>query len=311
MAEGGGEILRYVAGPGDAGRALRSLLRGQLGVSRTLLTRLKAAQGVLINGRPQWVDYRLQPGDEVQLFLPENPSAGFEPEDLPLDLVYEDPDLLVVDKPPGQLVHPVKKEQHGTLANAVAWRWQQQGWRAPVRPLHRLDRDTSGLVLFARDPWVYGHLLRQLEGRALEREYRALVLGRVDAEAGEVAAPIAPVPGSHILHGVDPSGRPALTHYVVLQRWPQATLLSLRLQTGRTHQIRVHMAWLGHPVLGDRLYGQEPSGGLAQPPRQMLHAARLGFRHPRSGATLEFISPLPSDMLAALATLASPEHLQG
>ncbi len=295
------ELLRYVVKPSDAGRTLRSLLRGQLGVSHTLLTRLKGAQGLLVNGGEQWVDYRLQPGDEVVLRLPEDPSAGFLPEDLPLCIVYEDDDLLVVDKPPAQLVHPVKKEQSGTLANAVAWRWREQGVQAPVRPLHRLDRDTSGLVLFARDPWVYGRLLSQLESRRLGREYRALVAGQLVDEAGAVTQPIAPAPRSRVLQQVDRAGKPALTHYAVLKRWSAATLLALRLATGRTHQIRVHMAWLGHPVLGDRLYGQ--AAAEPQPSRQMLHAARLELRHPRTGEALMLESPLPADMLALIAAL--------
>lgn len=301
---GEGELLRYTARPEDAGRTLRSLLRGPLGVSRTLLTRLKAVQGILVNGEPQWVDYRLCSGDLVVLRLPEDPSEGITPEDLPLQIVHEDDGLLVVDKPPGQLVHPVKKEQSGTLANAVAWRWQQQRVQAPVRPLHRLDRDTSGLVIFARDPWVYGRLLSQLTSRTLEREYRALVLGQVSDDSGEVTAPIAPVPGSRVLHRVDGAGKPASTRYTVLQRWPGATLLALRLGTGRTHQIRVHMAWLGHPVLGDRLYGGQAPAPAPVAPRQMLHAARVAFRHPRSGALLELHSPLPADMLAVMVALS-------
>lgn len=288
--------------PTEAGRQLRSLLGG-LGVSRTLLTRLKAAQGVLVNGSPAFVSSRVAAGDEIRLVLPEEPSAGIEPEDLPLHVVFEDDDMLVVDKPAHQLVHPVRSQRAGTVANAVAWRWRAQGLLVPVRPLHRLDRDTSGLVLFARNPWAYGRLLAQLQQRSLVREYQALVSGRVAADTGRITAPIGPVVGHRAKHQVDPAGKPAATVYHVLRRWPEASLLALTLETGRTHQIRIHMAHAGHPLLGDPLYGVAVPPGLPPLERQALHACHVSLRHPRTGAPLYFSSPLPADLAALVAAL--------
>lgn len=213
-----------------------------------------------------------------------------EPE---LEVVYEDADVLVVDKPAYLLVHPVTPGPTDTLADRVVRYCAARGVPARAHPVSRLDRDTSGLVLFARSPEVHRRLAGQLAARTLRRGYLALVDGEVADEEGVVDAPIGRDPAEPPLRAVRPDGAPARTRFRVVERFTGATLLRLELDTGRTHQIRVHLAHLGHPVLGDRWYGLR---GVERIGRQALHAASLAFLHPTSGAETRLEVPLPADM---------------
>jgi RluA family pseudouridine synthase len=211
-----------------------------------------------------------------------------------LDIVYEDGDLLVANKPPFVLVHPTMAEHRSTLAHGIAFHLQEQGLRTRVRPVHRIDRDTSGLVLFAKSGFAHQRLDRQLRERTLEREYLALVHGALPEESGVVDLPIGRDKQLHSqLRVVRSGGEPAVTRYGVVERLEGATLVRLAMETGRTHQIRVHMAHLGYPVLGDRQYGRQ---GLSLIKRQALHASRLAFHHPSSGEPVSCEAPLPEDM---------------
>lgn len=291
-----GELLRTVVPPAADGLSLRDFLRRWHGVSRTLLTRLRQADGIRVNGQPRRTVDPVRDGDQVVLSLHEAPSPVVAPEPMELAVVYQDEDVLVVDKPPGLVVHPARGYRQGTLANGVAHHLARLGLAVPVRPINRLDRDTSGLIAFACNPWAQ----QALAGR-LDRGYLAVVHGRVVPAAGTVDAPIRPVPGHPVQREVHPDGQAARTHFRVRAYYAAATVVELALATGRTHQIRVHLAHLGHPLLGDDLYG----GSRELIGRQALHAFRLDFRQPRTGAPVSLTTPLPPDLTDLLRRLAT------
>ncbi|MFZ5827916.1 MAG: RluA family pseudouridine synthase [Bacillota bacterium] len=309
--------MRYLVPPEARGLRLGQFLFERLKLSRTLVRKAKGAGAILVDGEVARTSLVLAGGETVELQLAEEGRVA--PEPVPLCIVYEDAHLLVVEKEAGMVVHPVKDYVSGTLANGVAYHLARSGNVPIARPVQRIDRETSGLVLFAKDPAVAGRLSRELERQKLERRYLAFVHGEMAGEEGTVAVPIRRVWGHPVAReaAVGPrtpeqerllaeaeaagqtlredwtaAGQPAVTHWRVLRRWPGVTLLELRLETGRTHQIRVHMAHLGHPLLGDTLYGQ---GG--RPGRQALHAASLALVHPVSGELLRFESPLPADLV--------------
>lgn len=315
--------MRYEVPAEARGLTLGKFLYDRLKLSRTLIRRVKTAEGLLVDGRLVRSSYLLAGGEVVELRLPA--EGRVQPEPVPLAIVYEDDSLLVVNKPSGMVVHPVRGYTSGTLANGVAYHLRERGEAAVARPVQRIDRDTSGLVLFAKDPAAAGRLAQELERHKLDRHYLAFVHGAVAADQGTVAVPIRRVWGHPVareaavgprtpeqealLAGAEAEGRvlredwkasgqASVTHWEVLRRWPGATMLALRLETGRTHQIRVHMAHVGHPLLGDPLYGR---GGA--PGRQALHAASLAFAHPVTGAELRFEAPLPADLGALMAEL--------
>ncbi|MBO9542138.1 RluA family pseudouridine synthase [bacterium] len=270
------------------------VLTRQLGASRALIRRLKATDGILLNGVPVKVHTPAHEGDALELRLPEPPSEGVDAEPVPLSILYEDDDLIVLDKPAGIVVHPTHGCHHGTLANGLAYHYQARGLSFRCHPVHRIDRDTSGLVVFARHTYAHQQLAEQLVAYKLDREYWALVQGHVREAQGVIEAPIARLGGPGGYRAVADHGQPALTHYRVLEvsKTGEETLVGLTLETGRTHQIRVHMAHAGHPLLADKLYGS-PHPVLG---RQALHARRLCFKHPRTQEAMTFEAPLPPDL---------------
>ena len=258
------------------------------GISSGLWKRIKHSGTFAVNGVPAIAARTmLHTGDMVSYELPIVSSVT--PERLPLAIVYEDNDLLIIDKPAGQLVHPTTKEAHGTIANAVLGLYEERGTRLDFHPCHRLDRNTTGLLLIAKHPEVQYQIAKQ---DALVREYLALIEGSLTPAEGTINAPIARALPSIILRCVSPDGKPARTHYRTERTDGRHNLLRLRLETGRTHQIRVHLAHLGHPLLGDDLYG----GSMDEITRHALHSARLTLTHPRTGERLTIESPLPMDM---------------
>lgn len=281
--------------PGQAPQKLSEFLRRQ-GVSLTLRRKLRQdPAAVRVNGQAAAWPTVIQPGDTVEVDWPA--ASNIAPLPLPLAICYEDDQLLVVDKPAGLLVHPTSGPPEITLANAVIDHLRRQGSAAGFHPVHRLDRNTSGLILIAKNPFVH-HLL---SGRHLEREYLAVVTGAIDPAAGTIEAPIGRRPDSIILRMVRADGQPAITAYETLAAAGPGSLVKLRLLTGRTHQIRVHLAHIGHPLYGDDLYGG-PVGLIS---RQALHAAGLAFSHPTGGRRLALTSPLPADMSSLLAALSA------
>jgi 23S rRNA pseudouridine1911/1915/1917 synthase len=322
--------LHYNVPPEAKGLSVGKYLYDRLKLSRTLVRRAKNSDGILVDGTPVRTSHVLAGGEVIQLLVAAESRVA--PEELPLLVVYEDPHLLVVEKGPGMVVHPVKDYTGGTLANAVAYHLQQQGAEPAARPVQRLDRDTSGLVLFAKSADVAGKLARELERHKLERRYVAFVHGRLAAERGTVDVPIRRVWGHPVAREAavglrtpeqealladavaegrtlrdewTAAGSRAVTHWEVLRHWREVTMLALRLETGRTHQIRVHMAHLGHPLLGDELYGRAGAPG-----RQALHAVSLAFAHPVTGELLSFESPLPADLVHLMTELGqeTPER---
>lgn len=286
--------------PDEAGRTVQEILTGSLGVSRRMIQKLTRVKGLRHNRRPAWLSAKVRAGDVVAARLAAAESAGLQPVRMELAVVHEDAEVLVLDKPPFLLVHPTSPDQDHTLAHGVAWHLRERGVHAAVHPVHRIDRDTSGLVLFAKTSHAHHRLDVQLRAGEIEREYLALVDGVVADDTGLIDAAIDRDPRNPSLRAVRASGEPAVTRYAVVERYPGATLVRLHLETGRTHQIRVHMKHVGHPVLGDRQYGRR---GLEAIKRQALHAARLAFVHPSSGERIELTAALAPDMAAAIAHL--------
>lgn len=280
----------------EAGLTVEEVLTGPLSISRRMIQKLTRSKGIQLNRKPAFLNKKVRVGDIVRAALSFAEEAGLEPMKMDLDIVYEDADLIVLNKPPFLLVHPTTPQQIGTLSHGLAYHYQQQGLSAKVRPVHRIDRDTSGLLVVAKTAYAHQHLDRQLRERELKREYRAFVDGTVAEERGVIDAPIGKDKHNPNLRAVRPqAGEFALTRYEVVERYQGATLVQLELETGRTHQIRVHMTHLGHPLLGDRQYGLV---GLKLLKRQALHASRLSLTHPTTGEALTFEAPLPPDLLA-------------
>jgi 23S rRNA pseudouridine1911/1915/1917 synthase len=303
MGEMESEALTWTVEPADDNRSLKELLFSRLQLSHSLVVKLKQQHKITVNGIPAYTNYRVRSGDLIAVDLDLDEQSDILPEAVPLQILYEDEDLLVVDKPAGMPVHPSKRRQSGTLANAVVHYWQQSGRVALFRPINRLDKDTSGLVLIGRNQFAHQAIFRQQKGHIVERRYLALVEGVVIQDQGRIEAAIARQEDRSRKRMVSPSGQAAATNYQVLERYPMQTLLWLRPETGRTHQIRVHLSFAGYPVCGDDLYGR-PSPLI---PRQALHASELAFVHPRTGSAVTLTAPLPEDMRAALSTLQQAE----
>ncbi|MDD6310968.1 MAG: RluA family pseudouridine synthase [Firmicutes bacterium] len=245
-------------------------------------------------------------GDVVRVTIPEPERLEVSAEDIPLEIVYEDEDVLVVNKPAGMVVHPAPGNYTGTLVNALMYHCGDQlsSINGVIRPgiVHRIDKDTSGLLMVAKNDKAHNSLSQQLSEHSITRRYRAIVYSNFKEDEGTVDRPIGRDPKNRLRNAViDINSKPAVTHYKVLERFGNFTLIEARLETGRTHQIRVHMAYLRHPLLGDELYG--PAKNKVGAKRQMLHAGILGFVHPSTGEYMEFTSPLPEDFEAILNKL--------
>ena len=285
--------------PESAGQRLDLFLAGQLdGFSRAHVQHLLEDGLVAVNASPARASRRLRPGDLVRVELPPPVETAIRPEDIPLEIVYQDDELLVINKPRGMVVHPAAGHSSGTLVNALLHHVRDlSGINGVLRPgiVHRLDRDTSGLLVVAKNDAAHRSLAAQLKDRRMTRQYLALVHGRLEGE-GMVEAPVGRHPVDRQRMAVVAGGKTAVTGFRALAHYQGYTLLSLKLGTGRTHQIRVHMAHIGHPVAGDPKYGGG-SGG------QFLHAASLSFDHPVSGQRLVFNAPLPAELAAVLARM--------
>ena len=267
---------------------LSSFLKGELKMSSGLMNKLKWGDGIRVNGVPQHTDFQVCPGDRVTVRLDEPPiEYPAQPGDL--TVLYEDDHILLVDKPAGMLIHPSRAQNTGTLANLVAGYYQKTGQSCAFHPVTRLDRDTFGVVLLAKNAHIHG-LLNQLhsEGK-LQKTYRALVLGCPHLEEGRIDAPIARLPLPSLLRQVHPEGKPSVTEYAMEEKFSGYSKLTLRPITGRTHQLRVHCAYMGFPILGDPQYGNEASLSLSESlgiQTQALCAWQLSFSHPITGEKL-------------------------
>lgn len=300
----GEPILELVVG--TSGERLDRWLASQLpDHSRAEVQRWIGEGRITIGGKPRKASYRVVAGDSVVVHVPAPADYDVEPEPIPLAIIYEDGDLLVIDKPAGMVVHPAAGHWHGTLVNAVLHHCPDlEGVGGVHRPgiVHRLDKDTSGLILVAKNDRAHRDLQSQFKGREVEKSYLALVQGIVLPSSGEIAAPVGRDVRQRKRMAIVAGGRPAVTCYEVLGYYGKHTLLACRPLTGRTHQIRVHLAHVGHPIVGDTVYG-----GRRRPPvpcpRQFLHAHRIRFRLPGTGETVEFTSCLPADLQSVLHAL--------
>ena len=290
----------------DGERADQFIARLVPELTRSAAQRLLEEGAVTLAGRPVKKNYKTAPGDVLAVVLPEPEPVDAAPQDIPLDVVYEDGDVIVVNKPVGMVVHPAAGHPDGTLVNALLYHCGESlsGINGTLRPgiVHRIDRDTSGLLIAAKNDFAHQALAEQLQDHSLYREYEAVCVGNLREDAGTVDAPIGRHPVERKKMAVDrKNGRSAVTHWQVLARYPGYTHIRCRLETGRTHQIRVHMASLGHPLLGDTVYGaKKPVPGLAG---QCLHARRLSFVHPRTGQRVTVECPLPDYFTGVLTKL--------
>jgi len=311
MADGD---LSFKIGPDHVGARLDTYLASQIeGWSRARLQRLIENEDVLVNGKTAKTSYKLRDGDEIEVDLVAVPTDVFTPENIPLDIVYEDDTLVVVNKPAGLVVHPAAGAPSGTLANALAYHLQKLPGTG-VRPgiVHRLDRDTSGLLVVAKTDAALENLSDQFRDRTVYKSYVALVHGRVLSNSGKIDQPLARDPSNRTRMAVVRAGRNALTLYRVRRAFDRFTLLDVELKTGRTHQIRVHLAWMKHPVVADETYGGGRDNTIRDPQlrarirglgRHFLHAEKLGFKHPATGEFVKFESALPEELANLLGEL--------
>lgn len=320
MAEGSDhESLTFKIGANDAGVRLDAFLASQIpGWSRARLQRLIENEDVLVNGKLSKPSYKLREHDDVEVELIVPATTSFTPEAIPIEIVYEDQTLVVVNKPAGLVVHPAAGIHSGTLANALAYHFQQLPNASSVRPgiVHRLDRDTSGLLVVAKTEAALEDLADQFRARSVYKSYVALAHGRVATDSVRVDQPLARDPSNRTRMAVVRGGRSALSVFRVQRRFNRFTLLDVEIKTGRTHQIRVHLAWLKHPVVGDETYGGGRDNTIQNAKlrahvrnlgRHFLHAGRLAFTHPETGKRVDFYSPLPAELSSLLSEIENTD----
>ena len=281
----------------EVGQRLDKLISNRLeDITRSAVQKMIGSEEVLLNGSIPSKNYKTRIGDNILVRIKEPVPMTAEAENIPLDIVYEDEDLLVVNKPKGMVVHPAAGNYTGTLVNALLWHCGESlsGINGIIRPgiVHRIDKDTSGLLIVAKNDFAHKHLAEQIKQHSFSRQYEAVVYGNFRNDEGTVDAPIGRHPIDRKRMAVtEKSSRNAITHYKVVNSYKGFTHLRLTLETGRTHQIRVHMSYIGHPIAGDIVYG--PKKAITELNGQCLHAKMIGFVHPRTGKYIEFESELP------------------
>lgn len=291
------ETIFLTATPEDKGRRLDQFLAEQLEeLTRSAAQRLAEEEQVLLNGKPLKKNYKMTGGETLEVNLPDPEPIDAVPQNIPLDIAYEDDDLLVINKPKGMVVHPAPGNPDGTVVNAVLYHCGDSlsGIGGAFRPgiVHRIDKDTSGLLIIAKNDKAHLYLSEQLKDHTLARTYEAVVIGNLKEDRGTVDAPLGRSPKDRKKMAIVPDGRRAVTHYEVIARYPGYTHVRCKLETGRTHQIRVHMASLGHPIAGDEVYG--PAKSKVDLGGQCLHARCLTFLHPSDGQPRLVESELPA-----------------
>ncbi len=286
-------LITYEVEAEDEGRSLKDLLKKRLSASSRLLTRLKKEENILLND--SYVKYYelVKGGDIIKIKMEEGPNQ-FIPQDIPFNIVYEDVDLIIINKQPGIVSHPTKSHPDHTIANAAVYYLTSKGAEHKIRFVNRLDMDTSGLLIIAKNPYSHHILSEQMQEDRVRKKYITYVNGVIAEDNGEIEEPIYREADSAIRRTVDERGQYSLTKYKVLERFKAATKLEVELMTGRTHQIRVHMAHIGHPILGDSLYGPEENPYEVK--RQALHSYYLRLFQPRYNTEMEVVAELPRDL---------------
>ncbi|MBM4140015.1 MAG: RluA family pseudouridine synthase [Nitrospira sp.] len=305
-------VQEIVVNSSDAGQRLDTFLASKTSITRSQIQKLIENGSILVNNRIVSQNYRVKTNDVITLNVPDKETEGLVPEPVPLEILFKDNYLVVVNKPAGMVMYPSVGHRHGTLMNALSYHCKNlASVGRPLRPgvIHRLDKDTSGVIVVALNDKAYYNLVEQFKHRTITRRYIALVYGNIKEDKGEIVLQIGRSESDRKKMSTRvKKGKEAITRWRVLERFGNATLIEARLGTGRTHQIRVHFASTGHPVLGDRTYGKKVELEVKAKkkilfPRQMLHAELLGFIHPATGKYLEFSSPLPEDMTQKIKEL--------
>lgn len=288
------------------GIVIRQFLKEEMGLSTRLIRSASIEKRILVNDEPVRMRKILKVGDVVEIELNRNESQNIAPENIPLDIIYEDEDILVVNKPPFMVVHPTKSHQSGTLANGILYYFNESNQNCIVRLVSRLDMNTSGLIIIAKNQFSHMALSREMQNNNLEKRYIAIVHGHMEEENGTIDAPIYKLDTEEdsFRRVVDDRGQRSITHYRVIQRLKDSDVVECLLETGRTHQIRVHLSYLGHPIYGDTLYGYgEDDEEKELIDRQALHACRLKFNSPRTKLLLDLKADIPEDMKKLISKL--------
>ncbi|TCS95908.1 RluA family pseudouridine synthase [Hazenella coriacea] len=287
-------MFEHIVNSQEDGKMLHQVLKNRFKFSRRMMSRLKMNRLVTVNGEVIYYTARVQQGDQIEIqFLVED-AEYIPPQPTEFTVVYEDEDLIVVDKPPGLVVHPTKGYPDQTLANGLMHYWLERGETHKVRPVTRLDKNTSGLMVVGKHAYTHAYLAEQMAEKRYQREYLAWVHHQIIEDQGTIDDPIGMDMSQTIFRSVREDGAQAITHFRVIQRWEDATLVRLQLETGRTHQIRIHLSARGYPIIGDDMYGTKEDQHLIT--RQALHATYLRLYHPRHRKWMEWESPIPEDI---------------
>lgn len=287
---------KYVITDTENGLTVETYLKDFLNFSGRKLQKLTRQKGIIINGKMAYLQRKLKAGDILRVFALEDASYGVTPEEGTIEILYESDDVLVLNKPAYQLVHPTGQTTSGTLANFLAYHFKQRDILTTIRAVHRLDRETSGCIIFAKNSHSQSILEQQLKEKKLCRTYKALVRGVIEPPTGTINAPIGPHPSLPNRRAIVINGDPSITHYQSIENLASASLVELTLETGRTHQIRVHLAHLGYPIIGDKMYGIRTTWM----PRQALHASAVTFEDIKTKNPITVHAPLPGDFESAL-----------
>lgn len=294
-------IITYKVKPEGNESKVRDYLKYEENLSSRFIKNAAMDKRLWVNNEKVKLNYVLKEGDIIKVDVEKDETQDIQGENLNIEVVHEDEDLLIVNKPPFMVVHPTKRHQSGTLANGIIYHFRKNNDSSIVRLVSRLDRDTSGLIMIAKNQFSHMNLAKSMEKNEVKKSYLAIIHGHLDKEEGTIDLPIGRLENETIRRGVTEDGQRSVTHYKVIESYERGSLLELVLETGRTHQIRVHLSHIGHPIYGDTLYGEEDDSDLIE--RQALHAYGLKVPHPRSGSILDFHSELPEDMKKLLELL--------
>lgn len=297
-------ILERIISENEAGKTLKHVLKNGLKLSERLIRKLKLQQKIYVNEHPERVNYIVKADDRLKVILDlEEECEHIEPQDIPLDVIYEDECMLVLNKQSGIVVHPTSYHPDNTIANGIVYYLKQKGVTKKVRPVSRLDRETSGIIIFAKNQFTQEMLIQQMHNNLFKKEYLGIVQGIPQKNEGTINLPIARKPGSIMLRHISEEGAPSITHYKLLKTFPShnSALLSFKLETGRTHQIRVHCKAMGFPIYGDTLYSDNTNLFIS---RQALHSYRTEIIHPVTQKGVIFKAELPSDISGLLEILS-------